>query len=125
MGVAAAKAPARTKPSLGDALDHAKLIRDAAAATLEGAAAAHARAQQQKANAHTRLARHGNLDERVARSRAEMIKRDRHGPLPEGLLNELEQRTEAQEKVCESAGALQVLEAEHADAEKALRVARE
>lgn len=104
-----------------DALDAARLIRSAAAATLEGAVAACRRAEQQSANANARLARYGNLDDRIARSRAEMVKRDLHSPLPDKLLDELEQRNETHEEVRQSAGALEVLEAERAAAEKALQ----
>src|SRR5688500_4758357 len=100
MLAAAVETPAiEVEQKQGGALDAVRFARSLAAATLEGAVAACRRAEQQSANANARLARYGNLDDRIARSRAEMIKRDLHHPLPDKLLDELEQRSETHEEV--------------------------
>jgi hypothetical protein len=54
-----------------------------------------------------------------------MTKRGDAGPLPAHLVQERTERRLAQERLVECRGALEVLEREHADAEKALRRATE
>jgi hypothetical protein len=99
--------------------------RAAADDSLRCTAEALERATRANAEAEADLKRYADLDHRIGAARALMVRQGTSGPLPDSLVSEREQRRLARERAEESAGALQVLRDEHADAEKALRDAAE
>jgi hypothetical protein len=116
------RTPATTRRA---ALTAAVERRAAADDSLRRTAEALGRANRASAEAEANLARFADLDHRIAAARALLVRQDRSGPVPDSLVAEREQRRLARERAEESAGALQVLRDEHADAEKALREATE
>jgi hypothetical protein len=118
---AAVEAPAtEAEQNLSDTLKAARLLRQIAAALLESAVAACSRASQNTMNAQARRAALGDVAGRIARERAEMVKRDERGEVPDKLLNDWEQCTEVDEQIRQCADAEKLLEAERVAAEEQL-----
>src|SRR5690348_12011950 len=99
--------------------------REAATAGLTAAAEALARARAAVQEAEAIVGNYGDLDERIAVVRAEMVKRGDSGSLPAQLVQERNARREAEERLAECKGAEKLLADEHNDAERHLREATE
>ncbi len=112
-------------PSTGSrsALSAAIQRRDAAKEKLRLASEALERARQAAQEAEAAQARYADLDERIGKARAEMVREDRSGPLPGELIAERDQRRQARERTEEAQSALAVLAKEHEATVAALAVA--
>lgn len=99
--------------------------REAAAAGLERAAEALKRAQDAAGAAQADLDTFADLDREIAQARAQMVKDNDQSELPDVLVRKRDARRLARERVEEQAGALEVLQHEHMDAENARRRATE
>ncbi len=99
--------------------------RERAAAALLQAAEALERARQAVMEAEAIVGNFSDLEERIAATRAEMVKRGDKGELPPDLIRQRKERRKALERLAEQAGALGVLEREHSDAKKTARNAEE
>jgi len=97
----------------------------AAVAALESASIAVKQARAAVEEVKSNLAQFDDLDERIAAARAEMVKRNDPGTLPEGFIAEREARRATRERLEECSSALALLEAQQGAAEKALREAAE
>jgi len=96
-----------------------------AEATLEQSSVAVKQARAAVVAAESHLAQFADLDNRIAATRAEMVKRNDPGTLPGSLIAERSARHAARETLEECNGALALLEAEQGVAEKELREAAE
>jgi hypothetical protein len=96
-----------------------------AEAALESACIAANQARAAVVAAGSHLAQFSDLDKRIAATRAEMVKCNDTGTLPNSLIAERNARHAARETLEECNGALALLEAEQVAAEKDLRDAAE
>lgn len=94
-------------------------------ATLEQSSIAVKQARAAVDAVKSHLAQFDDLDNRIAAARAEMVKRNDPGTLPEGFIAEREARRATRERFEECSSALALLEAQQGAAEKALREAAE
>jgi hypothetical protein len=103
---------------------HIRELEEAKAGLLRAADALE-RGQEAVRQAEAIVGNYGDLDERIAVVRAEMVKRGNGGSLPAKLVQERNARREAEERLAECEGAEKLLADEHNAAERHLRSATE
>jgi hypothetical protein len=106
-------------------LAEAHRAQQAAESALEKSKASVEKAHSAIEDAESDLEKFDGLDQQIAAARAEMVKRDKTGPLPDKLVTARTARNAAREHLAESMGALTLLEAEQVASEKHWRAAVE
>ena len=117
---AAKKSTTATEPR--EALKRAISRRAECEAALKESRAAFDRATAAHAEAEAELRQFEDLDERLAKQKADTFKRGKPGPA-DTMVSEKQQRDQLKWQASEIKGALVVLEAEHVQAEKAVAAA--
>jgi DNA repair exonuclease SbcCD ATPase subunit len=88
---------------------------------LERSAAAMERARRAVNAAQADVGNFRDLDDQTAAARAAMLRRGESGSLPDDVIRQREARRAAEEHLAEVSAALELLQREHVDAEKALQ----